>query len=415
MGTPERALCPLSTLEADPQRSLTTAPSPDALTKLARGAPTPSQSISPAQDQLPSSRAGFFSPSCPLTAPPPAAPSASSPMHKHRRYRLLQIARCRPRAIIRCAEKRASLPTPVRCLRGQSPVGTRSFSRSAPHRPFPHSLYFNIARWRSRRRVHADPCPRSHRCSAPPYCCRMCAGTPCASNSRTPVTREPAHVTAASCHRISPSSSSPPLSLPVRIAHPLPRLTALPLPFPASAIVYTAAQRTRIESSAPPSSPRGYYAPRFPTDAARVLLLPRVCGDALRFESPHMRTRIHAASCRPMSPSPFPSPCSPLVPAPSPPSFASPTPRSSHCITVAVPRIGPRVHRRTKLPRRVAHTDTMYRCRVRALARTHTRREHHVCVCVQRRRAFVVRVESPRPHMHVHAEPGLRELKVLKS
>ncbi|KAJ7726646.1 hypothetical protein B0H16DRAFT_264302 [Mycena metata] len=33
-------------------------------------------------------------------------------------------------------------------------------------------------------------------------------------SSRTPVTREPAHVTAASCHRISPSSSPPPSFLP---------------------------------------------------------------------------------------------------------------------------------------------------------------------------------------------------------
>ncbi|KAJ7748130.1 hypothetical protein B0H16DRAFT_1725743 [Mycena metata] len=120
------------------------------------------------------------------------------------------------------------------------------------------------------------------------------------------------------------------------LGRPLPILLPPHHPFPHSLYPNVA----RAPSSPHPSVPT----PRFPTAAARLvgLLLPRVCGDAVRFESrtTHRRSPQLLAHLIPI---PVPSPCSPAFPSPFPPHIAHPLIPSPHphCIAVAVtvPRV----------------------------------------------------------------------------
>ncbi|KAJ7719827.1 hypothetical protein B0H16DRAFT_1897049 [Mycena metata] len=167
----------------------------------------------------------------PLTTPPPAAPSASSPMHEYRRRRLLQIRTLPSPALSSAVLKRghpalgskedmkngrtftpASSPLPL----SLPPLQHRALALppSSPH-PYPRSAFPTAA-------AHLLPRVRGHRAL------------------RVPAKR--------TCFLPIPSPHAHPLpSFPPSTRSLVPsRLTAppSPSPFPASALVYSAAQRT---------------------------------------------------------------------------------------------------------------------------------------------------------------------------
>ncbi|KAJ7725455.1 hypothetical protein B0H16DRAFT_280290 [Mycena metata] len=114
------------------------------------------------------------------------------------------------------------------------------------------------------------------------------------------------------------------LPIPSPHAHPLPRSPAPFLSFPRPVSPHCAA----VTIAVPRVRPALVCTTAQCTCTRGEILLPCVCGDAVRFESPHQRTWAHRAH--------LPIPILPLFPVPSPPRSHHTPPRSSRCIAVAV-------------------------------------------------------------------------------